>query len=471
MRIRVWTVGIFVVVGFLIFAAVLFLIGNRHKVFASHYDVYTEFSDLSGIEKGATVRVSGMDAGQVTDIKIPQDPHSRFRLKLELEQKVNAMVRDDSVASIKTEGVVGNKFIFIEKGKEDSAEAKSGSTLPSKEPVELGEMLEKGSKMLNEVQGTIKDVRGRVDLALNTITKTVGHADDVIVGVKGNVIKISKNSKQITANIDQLVRGVQRGEGPIGVIMKDEKTANQLRATVNNARLASNDLKNTSAKIDNVVTDFQTRNLVSKADVTLENVRNLSKQLDDTLSAALANDRIGETAAANIRNTLSNLNQSTANLADDTEALKHNFFFRGFFKDRGYYSLQDIGATKYRGNSKLAEQIQTRKWLSAAELFETDGDGQERLSPGGQYLLDQTVTRFIGSLPNHPMIVEGYSTADTADKQYLQARERSVLVRHYLEQHFHVSHKHIGTVSLSSKPPSDAGIDSWNGVSLVVLDQ
>ncbi len=470
MRTRPWAVGIFLVVGFLIFAVVLFLIGNRHKAFSRHFEVYTEFSNLDGIVKGATVRVSGLDAGQVTNIEIPSNPQSRFRLKLQLQRKVNGMVRDDSVVSIKTEGVVGNEFLYVQKGSEQSPEAASGITLPSKEPVDLGAMLEKGSGLLSDVQGTMKDVRGRVDVALDSITKTVNHTDRLITGVQGPIRKIATDGSQITGNINELVAGVQQGKGPVGMLLKDENTTNQLRATINDARQTSANLNTATAKINGVITDFQSRDLIQKVDVTLENARDLSKQLNDTLSEALAQDRIGQTAASNLRSTLSNLNQSTANLAEDTEALKHNFFFKGFFKKRGYYTLQDIGADQYRSDEKLAKQIRTRKWLAAGELFEIGRDGKEQLSAGGRNLIDQTTAQFVGSLPDHPMVIEGYSLEGTPSKKYLQGRDRGNLVRRYLEQHFHAANQSIGTVSLSGTPPEDSGKSSWDGVCIAVLN-
>ena len=470
MRTRVWAVGVFLVVGFLIFAVVLFLIGNRHKAFSRHFEVYAEFSNLDGIVKGATVRVSGLDAGQVTDIEIPSNPQSRFRLKLQLQRKVNGMVRDDSVVSIKTEGVVGNEFIYVQKGSEHSPEAASGITLPSKEPVDFGAMLEKGSGMLNDVQGTIKDIHGKVDVALDSITKTVNHTDGLITGVQGNIKKVASDSSQITGTINEVLQGIQQGKGPAGMLLKDQDAANRLRATLDNAQQTTANLNQASAKITGVISDFQSRDLSQKAEAAIVNVRDLSKQLNDTLTEALAQDRIGQTGAANLRSTLSNLNQGTANLAEDTEALKHEFFFRGFFKKRGYYSLQDISADQYRSNRKLAKQINTRKWLAAPKLFEMEPDGKERLSAGGRNLVDQTVAQFIGSLPNHPMIIEGYSGVTGAGKQYLQGRERAILIRDYLEQHFHVSYRYVGIVSLNSTPPAGSGVSSWDGICVTILD-
>ncbi len=72
----------------------------------------------------------------------------------------------------KTYGVVGDKFVSMKKGGERSTQAKDGSTLPSKEPFDLGPLMEKGSVLLNDFHDTVTDVRGRADLALDSITRT-----------------------------------------------------------------------------------------------------------------------------------------------------------------------------------------------------------------------------------------------------------------------------------------------------------
>src|SRR5579872_6223835 len=127
-------VGIFVIVGVILFAAGLFLIGNHNQVFAHHYDIYTEFAKIDTIQSGAKIRVSGMDAGDVSEIQIPKQPAGKFRLKLHIDKKFQDIVRKDSLASIETEGMVGNKYVNISKGTDGSLECVDGCILPSQEP-------------------------------------------------------------------------------------------------------------------------------------------------------------------------------------------------------------------------------------------------------------------------------------------------------------------------------------------------
>src|SRR6266705_1824968 len=122
-------VGVFLIGGLALFAIGLFLIGNRKQAFSKHFEIYTEFANVSQLQSGATVRVSGMDAGEVVDMQVPARPTARFRLKLKLDAKLHPIVRQDSIASIQTEGLVGNKYLDITKGSDRAPECSGGCTI------------------------------------------------------------------------------------------------------------------------------------------------------------------------------------------------------------------------------------------------------------------------------------------------------------------------------------------------------
>src|SRR5215211_4812161 len=103
-------VGVFVVAGVLLFAIGLFLIGGRRMLFNDAFEVYAEFANISGLENGGQVRVAGMDAGEVTSIQVPATPSAKFRVKLRIREDLHPLIRLDSIASIQTDGLVGNKF-------------------------------------------------------------------------------------------------------------------------------------------------------------------------------------------------------------------------------------------------------------------------------------------------------------------------------------------------------------------------
>src|SRR5580658_129831 len=246
MRIHSWAVGLFLTLGVGLFTAILFLIGNRYDVFGKHVEFYTEFSDIGGLPSGAQVRVSGIEAGEVKGIEIPTSPASKFRLKLQVRANARGIVRTDSLVSIRTEGIVGDKYTFIREGSSTAAEAPDGATLPSKEPFDLGAALEKGSALLDKssmlldnVQSSVTDLHGRLDIALDSVTKTVNHVDGLVTTVQPDIRKMANNASQITDTINAIVSDLNAGKGPAGLLLKDETTRKQLQATLSNARQAT----------------------------------------------------------------------------------------------------------------------------------------------------------------------------------------------------------------------------------------
>src|SRR5205085_4636643 len=92
--------GAFVVGGLLLFGFGLFLIGDRRMLFSKSADYYTEFAQVSALQIGAKVRVGGMDAGEIVEILVPQEPGSKFRLKFRIVEKLFPVIRTNSVANI-----------------------------------------------------------------------------------------------------------------------------------------------------------------------------------------------------------------------------------------------------------------------------------------------------------------------------------------------------------------------------------
>src|SRR5712671_1000155 len=142
METRNVSIGLFAVGGLLLFGIGMFVIGDRHQAFARHTEYYSEFVNLAGLANGAKVRVAGMDAGQVLAIAVPDSPSSRFRVKWRIDAKLRGLVRTDSVVTVDTEGIVGGTYLAVRAGSPSAGEAAVLTTIPSKEPTELSEILD-----------------------------------------------------------------------------------------------------------------------------------------------------------------------------------------------------------------------------------------------------------------------------------------------------------------------------------------
>jgi len=171
-------------------------------------------------------------------------------------------------------------------------------------------------------------------------------------------------------------------------------------------------------------------------------------------------DGDGVTAASTIRESLLNVNVATANIADDTEALKHNFLIRGFFNKRGYYSLAGLTPDQYRKDRSFAAPNSDRAWLTADQLFHAKADGVEELTSEGQSAINSAVKGYGGRILESPIMVEGYADTDDTDARVALSRRRAILVRNYLQGRFSLDSAKIGALSYGE---SSAGrLDSLN---------
>ena len=194
------------------------------------------------------------------------------------------MIRTDSVVSIKTEGIVGDKYVSIEEGTKSAAAARDGAILPSREPFDMGAMLERGSAPLSNVDHSVTDVRGRLDLALDSVTKTVTHVDGLVPAVQPDIRKMAANASEVTGTLNQIVADLEAGRGPAGLFLKDESTRRQLEATVSNIQQASVNPNDASTRGDHILADVESRDLVSSVKATLDNVQALSKELREDVA-------------------------------------------------------------------------------------------------------------------------------------------------------------------------------------------
>jgi phospholipid/cholesterol/gamma-HCH transport system substrate-binding protein len=447
---RYVVVGLFIAAGLTLFTLGIFLIGNRHEAFSRHTLLYADLPNLDGIEKGSKVQVAGMDAGQVTRIDVPASPKSPFRVQMQIDEALHGLVRSDSLVTIDTQGVVGETFLTIHPGTSATAEAPASSTLQSKAPVSISDLLTHGLDLLNDADATMKEVKGKLNVALDGVTGTIGNANDLLAGLK-------------------------EGRGPAGMLLRDDRVAGQIRDSVSSIQSTTATLNQASVRVNGLVEDLDKRQLAQKLDDTMTQIRSASTQanitlqeLHQSLNQALGPDTNGVSAGQNISQTLANLNAASGNMAEDTEALKHNLFFKGFFDHRGYYNLASMSPQDYRRNQHFVNSNDHRSWLPADHLFQRESDGSEVLTSEGRNAIDSAIAEFGDLVFRYPVVVEGYADAADPADQLALSYARAQLVRLYLQARFPFEAKRLGVMPLSATPPPGLEHDSWSGVCVLV---
>ncbi len=319
-------VGLFVVAAFILFAIAIYNIGNKQNLFGATFSVSSVFKNVKGLQPGNNVRYAGINVGSVADIVLLND--STIRVDMQMQQKVKAYLKKDAVASIGSDGLVGNMIVNISPGKGFMPAVEDGDILDSYTRVETEEMLNTlGNTTENialltvnllEITEKINKGKGSLPMLINNR----GLAEDLQAAIK--------NLRQTTAYVEVLSRQLQRnigdiddGKGLLGYLLRDttlEKqldqiagemdalVSNRLTPTMENLEQSSLSIKSTSTELEGVVEEID---------------------LNEGLVGAILKDT---TVAEDFRQTLQNLNEGTDRFNQNMEAMKHNFLFRRYFK-------------------------------------------------------------------------------------------------------------------------------------------
>ena len=452
--------GAFLVGGLFLFGLGLFLIGDRRLLFSKSADYYTEFAQVSALQVGAKVRVGGMDAGEVLDIGVPDGPGSKFRLKFRIVEKLFPVIRTDSVASIATDGLLGNKFLLIDIGTTELAAP--GCTLPSREPFEIADLLAKLRQTATAIDKTVGEVKGNVAGAAKTVADSLKHVDQIIVAAQDPIKRFSASADKISDDVSVIIGRVRSGEGTIGKLLTDDAVYNSVSGSAKELEQGLENVRRTSADVSDLVSRFKSGEVPADIERTMKNVGDASERIKVML-ASFQPSSADDGVAGDLRATLTSAREAMSDLAEDLEALKHGFFFRGFFKDRGFYDLGSLSPVEYQSKEFEKNVSKERIWVELEDVFILKANGAEELSDTGRKRLDGMIAKFLQFTKDRAVIVEGYASAGTQAEQFLHSRERATKVRDYLVKKFTLSPDYVGVM------PMGAVADYGDGIALVLL--
>lgn len=197
---RVARLGAFIIVTLVVLAAGIFIIGSKEYLFRSTYQVKAQFDNVVGLAEGADVQVGGVHSGTVRNIILPHHPGEKVTVFIDLERSTHAILKKDSVASIETEGLLGNQFVAVSFGSQGAADLRNGDTIAGDPPLQMGDMLKKASGMLETGEE-----------ALGNVNETAAHLSSIAAKIdsgKGSVGGLI-NDKSLYTNLQKTTAGLQ----------------------------------------------------------------------------------------------------------------------------------------------------------------------------------------------------------------------------------------------------------------------
>ena len=297
--------GGFVLAGIVLLMGTLYFIGKNQNSWASGLEVRVRFSDLNGLIEGDNVLYAGMPAGSVERTYILND--TTIEVKLLINKKTSPYISRSAIASIGSDGLIGDKVINIRPGNGTVSPIRDGDLLLSQEAFRIDKVLPKMAGIGDNVAvltETLKHIVTGLDssqlLALLEDKQTAGRLRQSL----DNLDRTTSNAALASNDVRSLTAGIRDGKGSVGKLLRDTQIVNNLIAL-------SRNMKNATDTISYLTTQ-------------------LNYKLDH--SKGPINFMLTDTAAANnLRTMLVNVRTGTDNFNQITEALKHNFLLRGYF--------------------------------------------------------------------------------------------------------------------------------------------
>jgi len=206
---RVARLGAFIVLTLAVLGAGVFFIGSREFLFSSTYKLKTQFDNVAGLASGANVLVGGVTSGTVQSIALPHNPGEKVTVVVELNKSTHEILKQDSVASIETEGLLGNQYLAISFGSAGQAEVRNGDTIASLPPLQMSELLKSASGILTSSQQAI-DNATMATAHLNSVSAKIDSGQGT-VGALVNDKELYTNLEQTTATLHATMLQAQIG--------------------------------------------------------------------------------------------------------------------------------------------------------------------------------------------------------------------------------------------------------------------
>jgi phospholipid/cholesterol/gamma-HCH transport system substrate-binding protein len=348
-------IGLLVLAGALLFLVGLFTIANRSFLLSEAFYVRSQFNRVAGLQVGSEVQYQGINVGRVESVQLPAAPGGKITVTMAITQKARHLVRRNTQAQIKSDGLVGNQIVVLVPSAELSDPIESNEAIQGIDPFDLFEITD---RMLASVQ----------------------------------------SFETAAVTFDQIMQDVRQGEGTLGKVLYDPSLYNGLVATTDETRRVLANLADNAEAFVGLAGDATqgVQSILQKLDegegtlprlINDPAVFNTLLNTADTLQAIAGDMRAITVSAENTANWGA---LGAYRFAELMEAAKHNWLFKRYFEERGYMQAAPFEVRERALEATLkqmtAREHELQAWEERLKAREAalQTSSQDTGAPGGQ---------------------------------------------------------------------------------------
>ena len=298
-------VGITVIIASLTLGFLLFLMSGTSGFFTPRITLKSYFDNAQGLRQGAPVRLSGVDVGNVTNIRIVPDKDKQLtpvEVTMKLSTKYSYGMRRDSVTSLETAGVLGETFLDIDSSQAVGSLVQDGDTLPTQVHPDFNQVVKASQSTLQNMDALLKRAdrilafaesgKGSIGKLIydptlyNRFSATVADFQKIVAqvgngeGSLGRLISRNDAYEKFIATLDKMngvIDDLQQGKGTAGKFLKDPSLYNNANDTIANVKKLTEDINAGKGTIGKLTKDDE---LAKKLDTTITKLAQLTTELE-----------------------------------------------------------------------------------------------------------------------------------------------------------------------------------------------
>jgi phospholipid/cholesterol/gamma-HCH transport system substrate-binding protein len=304
--------GIFVIAATTCLILGLYFIGSKRNIFHSKIHVSAVFNNISGLIPGNNVQFNGINVGTVSKAYAIAD--TAIKVEFTIDENVTEFITVNAIASIGTDGLLGNKLVTIAPYKKGGPLIQEGSVMNTINSIQIDKAIRKllvTNDNLNAISENLKNFSNKFN-SKNSLWHLLSDSA-VSENVRNALVHIKITSNQtaiITGDLSKIMKDVQSGKGTIGALLTDTSISKNLKQTI--------------IKIEAVTDSFA---------IISGNFNSISKKIkngDGTIGSLISDT----TFVQNLNKSMENIKNSSGNFNENMEALKHSWPFKKYFRKK-----------------------------------------------------------------------------------------------------------------------------------------
>ena len=231
-------VGVFVVLGVLITCLVILVAGGEKSFFEGSTSYRITYPQVDGLQVGSTVKIAGYRVGAVDSMKFQEN--GEIKVTVKVMRKYAKLVREDSMAQIGVQGMLGDKYINITVGNSTAPEMKDGAELHAERSKELKDYLSKGDQLIENLNNSISHLESimgsfRKDGRAENFFKSMSSVSVAMSQATKDLPQASKDVQSAAASMKSVMSKIDRGDGTMGALINDQSLYDDLKALLGGA--------------------------------------------------------------------------------------------------------------------------------------------------------------------------------------------------------------------------------------------